>query len=559
MQQDNLIAGIYLRISDDREGRELGVTRQREHCTELAERYGIKVYGVYNDNDRGASTRSTKPRPDYKRLVQDARAGAINCIIAYTTGRLTRRPREHEDQIELAEQYGIVFHYVRSPSFDLNSSAGRRIARILAASDAGEAEDISERVADAKRKQASKGLYLGGYRAYGYEGAKYNAKGELTNRGRINVELVPHEVAVIKEGVNRIIAGETAWVVMKDLNQRGVPSPAGKQWQASNFKRQLTKKRYVIFETDGHPTDCACLNNPEGNGTLVHRDTEHRAVWPGIITRSEYELMMSRFKQVKQPWERGLVRGRQYLLTGLVYCGACGGIAYGSARSRADGGLRRYHCRYHDNSGNRTGCGQLYRAAEPLDLYVTEEVLKRFDTPEVAQALASDDPDLDITPLATRLAHLRQRKLEIETGFGQGEYTKDEYRIMSTANTKALHEAEAELADLQSKRLATTLPAASMLHDVWNKSSVQWRRNVIALLVDRVDILPGGHAGSATWRGWRFRPDSVRITWRDVAMKDVAAALSVLCKTGRRGPGDLDIPRSSRYGAKMENTRRLIM
>src|ERR1700761_445244 len=113
MQQDNLIAGIYLRISDDREGRELGVTRQREHCADLAERFGIKVYDIYNDNDRGASTRSIKPRPDYKRLVQDARAGAINCIIAYTSGRLTRRPREHEDQIELAEQYGTVFRYVR--------------------------------------------------------------------------------------------------------------------------------------------------------------------------------------------------------------------------------------------------------------------------------------------------------------------------------------------------------------------------------------------------------------------------------------------------------------
>lgn len=533
MQQDNLIAGIYLRISDDREGRELGVTRQRGHDIELAERLGAKVYDVYNDNDRGASTRSTKPRPDYKRLLQDARAGTINCIIAYTTGRLTRRPREHEDQIELAEQYGIVFHYVRSPSFDLNTSAGRRIARILAASDAGEAEDISERVTDAKRKQASKGLYLGGYRAYGYEGAKYNDKGELINRGRINVELVPREVAVIKEGVNRIAAGETAYVVMKDLNRRGIPSPAGKQWMASNFKRQLTKKRYVIFEADGHPADCPCLGNAEGNGTLVHQGTEHRAVWPGIITRSEYELMMARFKQIEQPWDHGLIRGRRYLLTGFTYCGACGGICYGNARTDTKTSQRRYRCKPEDNRGNKVGCGKLYRAADPLELYVTEEVLKRFDTPEVAQALVADDAEFDITPLATKLASLRQRKTEIATDYSLGELTKEEYKIMAPANAEAIRKAEAQLAELQSKYLATTLPAASMLREVWEKSSIEWRRNVVQLLVERVDILPHGQTGSATWRGWRFNPDSVRITWRTVAMTDVAASLSVLFKATR--------------------------
>jgi site-specific DNA recombinase len=141
-----VIAGIYLRISDDREGRELGVTRQREDCTALAERLGASIYDVYNDNDRGASRYSKKPRKDYERLLADARAGKLNMIIAYTTGRLTRRPREHEDQIDLAQDFGVQFAYVRSPSFDLNTAAGRRIARTLAASDAGEPDDISERV-----------------------------------------------------------------------------------------------------------------------------------------------------------------------------------------------------------------------------------------------------------------------------------------------------------------------------------------------------------------------------------------------------------------------------
>ncbi len=172
--QDKQITAIYLRISDDREGRELGVDRQREHCLELAARHGLDVYDIYNDNDKGASRYSKKPRKNYQRLLADAKAGRFTSIVAYTTGRLTRRPREHEDQVDLARDYGIRFLYVKSPSFDLNTAAGRRIAGILAVNDAGEPDDTSERVADAKRKQASEGLYLGGYKAYGYEGPQYN-------------------------------------------------------------------------------------------------------------------------------------------------------------------------------------------------------------------------------------------------------------------------------------------------------------------------------------------------------------------------------------------------
>lgn len=523
--QDKQLTAIYLRISDDREGRELGVTRQREHCMELAARYGLDVYDIYNDNDKGASRYSTKPRKDYRRLLADAKAGRFTNVIAYTTGRLTRRPREHEDQIDLAQDYGIRFLYVRSPSFDLNTSAGRRIARILASNDAGEADDISERVADAKRKQASKGLYLGGYKAYGYEGPQYNEQGELTNRGRINVELVDEEVAVIVSAVRRIIAGETAYSVMKDMNRRGIPSPTGKQWNATNFKRQLIKKRYVIFDDD----------DPERRGTLEHQGKEYRAVWPGIITRTEYELMMTRFKQIhsKQPWERGMKHGRTYLLTGFIYCGACGGVAYGNARRVEAGMQRRYRCKSTDNHGNHIGCGKVFRVAEPCEAYVTEQVLARFDTPEVAAALMPSESNVDVKHLADKLTSLRQRRTELMEERGRGELTKEEYKVMLAANDQAIQACEADMATVQSAYVATTLPAMSRLREMWDTAAIEWRRSVTQLVVERVDILPHGHTGSRTWNGWRFNPDSVRIVWREVAMAEVAAQLSALAAAVR--------------------------
>src|SRR5688572_33310973 len=131
-------AAKYRRISDDREGRELGVTRQNEDLDKLAERNGLTIVADYCDNDISASTRSQKRRPEYQRMLVDARAGKFDVILGYSSSRLTRRPRELEEQIDLAEECGTRFLYVASPSFDLNPSAGRTVARGPAAMGAGE-------------------------------------------------------------------------------------------------------------------------------------------------------------------------------------------------------------------------------------------------------------------------------------------------------------------------------------------------------------------------------------------------------------------------------------
>ena len=52
-------AGIYCRISADREGEALGVERQEQDARKLAESLGLEVVGVFTDNDISASTRSS--------------------------------------------------------------------------------------------------------------------------------------------------------------------------------------------------------------------------------------------------------------------------------------------------------------------------------------------------------------------------------------------------------------------------------------------------------------------------------------------------------------------
>jgi hypothetical protein len=77
----------------------------------------------------------------------------------------------------------------------------------------------------------------------------------------------------------------------------------------------------------------------------------------------------------------------------MVYCGICGKRMIASGVQREDGQLqRKYRCRGKDSSNNSHGCGKIVRTAEALEALVTEAVLYRCDSPEVATALSLDPP-----------------------------------------------------------------------------------------------------------------------------------------------------------------------
>jgi site-specific DNA recombinase len=85
-----LRAAIYVRISKDRTGAGLGVARQEEDCAALCRARGWQIVRVYVDNDVSAS--SGKPRPAWKELLADIKAGRVDAIVCWHVDRLTRSP-----------------------------------------------------------------------------------------------------------------------------------------------------------------------------------------------------------------------------------------------------------------------------------------------------------------------------------------------------------------------------------------------------------------------------------------------------------------------------------
>jgi site-specific DNA recombinase len=128
-------AAVYLRISTDREGRELDAERQRVDCLQLAGTLGVDVVEVYLDNDTESSGRARRRRPAYRRMLADAGARRFGTVIAHTSSRLAHLPEEYEDLIELAQRHGTRFAYVMSASSPTIGSSCRSSARSTSSAD----------------------------------------------------------------------------------------------------------------------------------------------------------------------------------------------------------------------------------------------------------------------------------------------------------------------------------------------------------------------------------------------------------------------------------------
>jgi len=88
-------AGVYARISSDREGDGLAIGRQLQDCEELASRRGWRVVDRYVDQD--VSAYSGRLRPEYRRMLGDIESRALDAVVVWHVDRLHRQPKELEE------------------------------------------------------------------------------------------------------------------------------------------------------------------------------------------------------------------------------------------------------------------------------------------------------------------------------------------------------------------------------------------------------------------------------------------------------------------------------
>jgi DNA invertase Pin-like site-specific DNA recombinase len=478
-------AGIYVRISQDREGERWGVERQEQDCRKLAERLGWTVVEVFDDNDWSAYNQR-RPRPAYKRMWADVESGRIDAILAVHTDRLYRRMRDLVDIIDLLEKRDVVIKTTDFGDLELNTSAGREVAHHLAAAAQGASDRQGERIRRQKQQAAEAGRRHGGSRAFGWDLIK-DATGKVVD------EVVNEEEAkIVREVADRLLLGASLRAVCRDLNERGVKTVSGKPWTSTTLKRMVLSPRVIGYRVY------------QGEGLVANS-------LPEILDSETHAALKKILNDEKRRTNR-FYNKRYYLLSGgVLKCWRCGaGLVARPTGERK----RSYVCMAPVPQPGPDGCrnGKLRIIAEPLEDHVAKMVITRYlESPALAQALADQG-----NAAAGHKANLRRLE-EIKESLRVNE---DDYRVEQLIDRdtylKTKHKLDTRRREVETKinaasgqRFLTNVPRdPDELKAMYENGNHEWRRAFIESLVEEIVIGPGVRGLN------KFDPARVKIKYR---------------------------------------------
>jgi site-specific DNA recombinase len=475
---------IYARLSIEREASSDNVETQINECRDHIVDQGWFVACIFSDSDISASKYSKKPRSGYGQLLEAVRAGGIECIVITEMPRLYRRLEELLELMHLAETTALQrIETTDGNYYDLSSGMGVHNAVAAVNTAVLESRRTSDRMKRKRRAEARAGRAHGGHRPYGYE------------KGGIVVNEA--EADIIRECRDLILAGEPSLGVVRTLNEREVPTARGGKWHIRTLQQILTSRRIA--------------------GIRTHNGAEYPAAWPAIISKEDSDRLRLILGDRRLPKNR---TPKTYLLSSMVYCGICAKPLIASGARRNGVTQRKYRCRGKDSSGNVYGCGKIVRTAEPLEMLVTEAVLYRCDSPEVAASLR----DAERPEAGVLMDEYNARKLKLRDlveDYASGLLNREQLAQAKAVVEEALERTKSRLAKLESGRALASIPVDKTIREAWESGSLTWRRSLISLLVEKVIVMPSW-PGGARWRSsderdnreWAFDPSAIKIVWR---------------------------------------------
>ena len=335
-----LRAVVYVRISDDPEGSERGVDRQKADCRAYATAHGWEVAAVFRENDTSAFKQRTITlptgervrrviRPEFRAMLKHLGDGQAQVMIAYDLDRAVRDPRDLEDLIDAKVLGGFLVRSVTG-SLRLDTDSDVAMARVLVAMANKSSADTARRVARAAKQQAIEGVWHGGMVPFGYR----------AESGTLVVD--PEAAELVREASQRVLAGESLYRIRTDWNQRGISTMHGCKWTDRTLKLILL-----------NPSNKAVREYrpilPDGTRAKTSK-MQVKAVWPAIVDADTWQQVVDvldarkRARNFHQPGT-GAAK-RMYPFSGLIRCSACGramvhrGEVYQCVQ-RAPGGCHR--------------------------------------------------------------------------------------------------------------------------------------------------------------------------------------------------------------------------
>jgi len=484
----------YLRVSTEEQSREgYSIAAQRDRLLAFCRAQGWDVAGIYvDDGYSGASL----DRPQLKKLREDVRAGKVNLVLVWKVDRLSRRVSHLAQLVEEFDEHGCAFRSATEP-FDTSHAAGRAFLQMLAVFAELERETIRERARHGIHQRIKEGHLHGRPRALGYQ---------VPGAGQV-WQVEEREAQVVRWIYDQYLRGVGSMRIAHALKE-GVPElPADvlrKEFSHLSIHSLADRVRWI-------------LHNPIYAGyTTLNGDLlpgRHEA----IIDPDAWHRVQDIFARRRSFGPRS--KTSPYILSGLVYCGACGSPMWGFSQGAYPRGRRRpktttrtrdtryayYVCKQSGlHEGRLKKCSNWGIRKERVEGEVLARIRQLALAPhEVAAALPpeaepEDEDQRRLRQLRAELAAVRRRQQNliatIERAPDLEDALLDRLRELADEQRRLQQEIDRLDAGAQNRRhtlsredLASLLAHVSEVIDNANPDEL---RELVRLFVRRVIVMP---------------------------------------------------------------------
>lgn len=456
-----MIAAVYLRQSEDRDGNQLAISRQREDCHKLCAERGWTPHD-YVDNDVSA-VGAKRRRPAWEQMLTDVEAGIVQAVVCWDLDRLYREPIDLERIIPLADRMGVALATVTG-DVDLSTDNGRMFARIKGAVAKAETERRSARQKRKFLQLAEAGDSWSSKRPFGY-----------TRDGQI----VPEEAAALAEAYQMVLSGHhNLTAICRLWDDRGILTSTGKTWTHPTLVRHiLINPRYAGLRT-------------------YHGEIVGEGKWPAIVDRDVWQAVRDLLQDPER--RKGHGGGRKYLLTGIARCGWCAAQGEDVPIGSAKNGPRakpHYRCRT---------CFKVMRQQGKTDDHMLDLVVARLSRPDAVE-LAVDRQRPDVDALRSEAAVLRTRLETLALDYAEGVLSREQLRVATERVKSKLAAVEANMTDGHRARLFRGIVGEDAPEFL--ALPLDRQRAVLETLME-VTLMPASRRG--VWSS-----EDIRILWRE--------------------------------------------
>ena len=437
-------AAIYARVSDKSQDGEdkTSISEQTGDMEAYCESKGLTITARYQEVGRGWS----KKRPEFQRMLADARRGRFDTIVCWKSDRLSRGMYPAAALMEVVEAHQIrleaVLDAIDMKTFGLMAAIGKI-----------ELDNFRERSTMGKRGTAKQGRVPTGGVPYGYR---------IGDDGRF--EVVEEQAEVVRR-IFRMYVDERmgSYSIAVRLTDEGVPTQSGKMlWLQSRVHHILGNATYTGTWVYGRYRHVSTED-----GMKVYdqpKDTWIEIPVPQVVDDETWKRAQKLKKQ------RGSKAKRNtkvvYLLQHLLKCGECGrnfharaswtttSVRKGKAYTYDLTTPRRYYM-CNGMQSMRLRCREKpYIRAEQLEEPIWREVKRVLQNPDLIVAGIADLDSQEGVGMEEETAQAERdlRSIQMEEDrairlFVSGKITEAQLDLQRRFITERLESARAKLDD----------------------------------------------------------------------------------------------------------------